>query len=75
VNIANQLQIYFPTSKIFRFEGDDFFIISQDKVVFSKDMIHLEQFDTKGIIKIITEFFEINSMNDLYKIEKYFKIK
>jgi len=75
VNIANQLQIYFPTSKIFRFEGDDFFIISQDKVVFSKDMIRLEQFDTKGIIKVATEFFEINSMSDLYKIEKYFKVK
>ena len=38
-------------------------------------MIRLEQFDTKGIIKIATEFFEINSMSDLYKIEKYFKIK
>jgi hypothetical protein len=67
--------MYFPTSKIFRFEGDDFFIISHEKVLFSENMINLEQLDKKNIIKIASKFFEVNNMHDVYKIEKYYKMQ
>ncbi|MEA3512255.1 MAG: HD domain-containing protein [Campylobacterota bacterium] len=74
ISVANQLQISFPNSKLFRFEGDDFFIISDDEVKFTKNMLNLEQFDEKNTIDIISTYFVVENSQDTYKIEKFFKL-
>ena len=50
--IANELKMHFPESKIFRFEGDDFLILSSKNVHFQNDMIQLLLIDPQSIIQI-----------------------
>jgi GGDEF domain-containing protein len=74
ISIANQLQMNFPAGKIFRFEGD-FFILLDERIIFSKEMLILDKFDTEKVIQIEAKFYEINNSQDIFKLEKYYKIQ
>jgi two-component system, LuxR family, sensor histidine kinase TtrS len=71
LSVANQLKEYFPEAKIFRFEGDDFLILSSIETVFEKDMIHLEDNDSENIVSIEIESIVIRDSDDIHKLEPY----
>lgn len=74
IGIANQLKEHFPNSKIFRFEGDDFLIISDEEGRCLPSMVNISHIDTEKIVAIDFEYIVINSTGELYKLEDYIKV-
>lgn len=59
--VSNELQGYFKDCKIFRFEGDDFLILSDKYIKFDIGNINLSIIDKKNIIKFDYEEYHIKN--------------
>lgn len=74
VSVANQLKEHFPQSKIFRFEGDDFVVISSDEKVFESRMIHLHSIDPEKTVTFDSDYIVIENNEDVHhKLHAYIK--
>ncbi|MDD5212519.1 MAG: HD domain-containing protein, partial [Sulfuricurvum sp.] len=71
LSVANQLKVYFPEAKIFRFEGDDFLIFSPIETVFEEAMINLKDNDPENIVIVEVESILIRDSEDIHKLEAY----
>lgn len=59
--VSNELQSYFKDCKIFRFEGDDFLILSDDSIKFDIKNINLSIIDPNNIIRFNYEEYHIEN--------------
>lgn len=71
VSVANQLKEHFPGAKIFRFEGDDFLVVSPNEKIFDIGMINLKANDTDSIVKIESEYIVVGNPEEMYKLSAY----
>lgn len=71
IYIANELKKHFQKNKIFRFEGDDFLILSNENIEFNVDKLNLSEFDKSNIIKIKSAKLVINNKEEIYKLYEY----
>ncbi len=74
ISVANQLKEHFPKSKIFRFEGDDFLILSANDKIFEGRMINLNAVDPYKIVTFDSDYIVIDNNEDmLQKLHLYLK--
>ncbi|MBV5348373.1 HD domain-containing protein, partial [bacterium] len=71
ISIANQLKELFPTGRIFRFEGDDFIVISSEAGGYKEGALTVNQIDPDGIVVLESEYIIINSTEEIYKLSDY----
>lgn len=71
LSVANQLKEHFPEAKIFRFEGDDFLVLSTSETVFKADSINLKENDPENLVKVEIEYIIIQDSDDIHKLEPY----
>ncbi|MDD2830199.1 MAG: HD domain-containing protein [Sulfuricurvum sp.] len=71
LSVANQLKEYFPEAKIFRFEGDDFLILSSILTFFEENMINLKDNDPESIVTVEVESMLIRDSDDVHQLEPY----
>lgn len=71
ISVANQLKEHFPEGKIFRFEGDDFFIFSADNKRFETNMINLRSNDPDAIVTIESDYFVVENGEDIHQFDPY----
>ncbi len=71
ISIANQLKELFPTGKIFRFEGDDFIVITSEDEGYKEGILTVNQIDPDGIVVLESEYIIINSTEEIYKLGDY----
>jgi putative nucleotidyltransferase with HDIG domain len=74
VSIANQLKDLCPKGKIFRFEGDDFIVISPQEGEYKKGMLKIDEIDPKSIVVLESEYIIINNSEELYKLDPYISL-
>jgi GGDEF domain-containing protein len=73
--VSNELQSYFKDCKIFRFEGDDFLILSDKHIIFSMDNINLSLMDYKNIISFDYQEYHIESKTDFDDFKLKFQVE
>ena len=71
IAIANQLREHFPNAKIFRFEGDDFLVVSEEKKEFNSRLLHINENDPESIITMDSDYFVIEKPEDIHKLDVY----
>jgi putative nucleotidyltransferase with HDIG domain len=71
ISIANQLKELFPKGRIFRFEGDDFIVISSEAGGYEEGILNVKQIDPDGIVVLESEYIIINSTEEIYKLSDY----
>jgi GGDEF domain-containing protein len=71
IAIANQLREHFPKAKIFRFEGDDFLVVSEEKTIFASYLLNIKENDPEAIITIDSDYFVIENPEDIHKLDAY----
>ena len=71
VYIVDELKNHFPHSKIFRFEGDDFLILSDEYIKLDLNKLSLFKFDEDNIIEMQLDEFIINNKEEIYKLYEY----
>jgi GGDEF domain-containing protein len=71
ISIANQLKELFPRGKIFRFEGDDFIVITSEAEGYKEGILTVNQIDPDGIVVLESEYIIINSTEEIYKLGDY----
>jgi GGDEF domain-containing protein len=71
ISIANQLKELFPRGKIFRFEGDDFIVITSEAEGYKEEILTVNQIDPDGIVVLESEYIIINSTEEIYKLGDY----
>jgi two-component system sensor histidine kinase TtrS len=71
VLVANLLKEQFPQSQIFRYEGDDFLVLSQDNRAFDSNSINLNSIDEKGVIRFENHFEKVESNDEIKTLLLY----
>ena len=71
ITIANQLKELFPKGRIFRFEGDDFIVISSEAEGYEEGMLRVDGIDPEGIVVLESEYIVINNSEEIYKLDPY----
>lgn len=71
ISVANQLKEHFPESKLFRFEGDDFLVLSFQERIFEKGMLNLNSNDPESIVTIDSNYIVIKDNDEIHKLDPY----
>ena len=70
-HIADQLKKHFGDSKIFRYEGDDFIVISDEYIKYDLKDLNLSEFDQNNIIQLESVEMLVNGKEDIYKFDEH----
>ena len=71
IHISNRLKEYYPNEKVFRFEGDDFMVLSSINKKLKKGDLLLDKIESNNILDFEIIEFEIKSKDDIYKFDNY----
>jgi len=74
VTIVEQLISLYPSAKIFRVEGDDFIVISEDEISIDEESFSIKRIDKENIIQKEFHHFTISDEKEYYKFEKFIEI-
>ena len=74
ITIVEQLMKQYPTTKIFRIEGDDFIIISENKLSINEESFSIDQIDKQNIIQKEFHSFTVTDEKEYYKFEKFIEL-
>lgn len=73
IRVANQLKEHYKDAKVFRFEGDDFVILSHNEIDVDTEMIPIRDLDPEEIIVIKSESMSFAGNGDLHKFDLFMK--
>jgi len=72
IKISKTLQKSYTSCKIFRVKGDDFLIISKDRLNLDKPLADI--FDMQDIISYKTEMYEVKDINSIDKLKELIRM-
>lgn len=64
----------YPSAKIFRVEGDDFIIISENTLSIDEESFSISHIDKDNIIKKEFFNFTVSDEKEYYKFEKFIEL-